>query len=550
MPRRAPQPSPPANPAPRWLHPLTLCLAAFLLLAWFSPGVADGDTWWHLKTGQYILQNHRLPIPDPFAFTTYMGKPLYAGEEHSRDLFLSHEWLTQALFYSLYSAGGFAALVLFRAADLTLLCAIVGFLAYRRSRGFYRSLAAALLAASVALSYTSDRPFLVSFLLLAATLLILELRRPLWLLPPLFALWSNCHGDFVLGWAAMGAYCAEALLMRRRGTPVPRERWLWLCCPLAVAASGLNPNGFRSVQFLLASHNSLIQSRVWEWKSPTFWPPQPFNVVLVLALAVLLLARRRVRPADWILFGLYALATIMAARNLMLTGIVGPILIAAYFPRTRTLPRALQYLAPLLLAAAAAVPIARGDAFQLRAITWNRPSGAADFLLAHPTTGRLFNGYDQGGYLIWRLAPRQPVFIDGRALNESVYRDFLSIANNHPDAAALLTQYGIGVILMEGFEDVTGILWPLPLALADPSRDDWKLVYWDRQSFLFMRNPPPDVAPLPSLQVLTALEAQCSDHIGHDPGTPGCTAELANLFARMGDRARFQKWRATAMAYR
>jgi hypothetical protein len=273
-------------------------------------------------------------------------------------------------------------------------------------------------------------------------------------------------------------------------------------------------------------------------------------VVLVLALAALLLARRRVRPADWILFGLYALATIMAARNLMLTGIVGPILIAAYFPRTRTLPRALQYLAPLLLAAAAAVPIARGDAFQLRAITWNRPSGAADFLLAHPTTGRLFNGYDQGGYLIWRLAPRQPVFIDGRALNESVYRDFLSIANNHPDAAALLTQYGIGVILMEGFEDVTGILWPLPLALADPSRDDWKLVYWDRQSFLFMRNPPPDVAPLPSLQVLTALEAQCSDHIGHDPGTPGCTAELANLFARMGDRARFQKWRATAMAYR
>src|ERR1035441_4320671 len=257
--------------------------------------------------------------------TPARGKPLYAGEEHTRDLFRSHEWLAQVLFYTLYSAGGFPALVLFRAADLTLLCAIVGFLAYRRSRGFYRSLGAALLTASVALSYTSDRPFLVSFLLLAPTLLILELRRPLWLLPLLFALWSNCHGDFVLGWAAMGAYCAEALLLRRRGKPDPHQRRLWICCALAIAASGLNPNGFRSVQFLLASHNSLIQSRVWEWKPPTFWPPQPFNVILVLALAVLLLARRRVRPADWILFGLYALATIMAARNLMLTGIVGPI---------------------------------------------------------------------------------------------------------------------------------------------------------------------------------------------------------------------------------
>jgi hypothetical protein len=550
MARRARQTAPPPKPEPHWLRPLTLGLAALLLLAWFSTAVSDNDTWWHLKTGQYILQNHRLPVPDPFSFTTYMGKALYAGEESTRQLYLAQEWLAQAFFYGLYVAGGFAAIVLFRALDLLAICAVVGFVAYRRCGGFYRALGAGLLAASVAVSYTGDRPFLISFLLLAVVILILELRRPLWLLPVLFVLWSNCHGDFVLGWAAMGVYAAESLLMRWRGAPAAHERRLWLCCAAAVAASALNPNGYRSVAFLLASHNSVIQSHVWEWKSPTLWPPQPFNVVLALALVILVAARRRVRPSDWMLFALFAAGTMMAERNLLLIGIAGPILIATYFPWSRTLPRAATLGIPVLLAAAAAVPIARGDAFQLRAVLWNRPSGAADFLLAHPAPGHLFNGYSQGGYLMWRLNPQNQVFIDGRALNESVYRDFVSIANNHPDRESLLQQYGAGVILMEGFEDVTGVLWPLILALADPARDEWKLVYWDKQAFVFMRNPPEGVAVLPSVQVLDGLEAQCGNHVEQEPETAGCTVWLANLFNRIGNRGKAQKWMALAGAAR
>ena len=63
---RASAPAPP----PRWLRPTLMVLAALLLMAWSSTEVADTDTWWQLKTGQYILQQHKLPAPDPFAFTT------------------------------------------------------------------------------------------------------------------------------------------------------------------------------------------------------------------------------------------------------------------------------------------------------------------------------------------------------------------------------------------------------------------------------------------------------------------------------------------------
>jgi len=59
-----------------------------------------------------------------------------------------------------------------------------------------------------------DRPYLITFLLLASTIAILETRRWMWLLPPLFLIWANCHGGFFLGWVVCGAYTAEALVRR------------------------------------------------------------------------------------------------------------------------------------------------------------------------------------------------------------------------------------------------------------------------------------------------------------------------------------------------
>jgi len=109
---------------PRGFRPLVMALAAVLLVGWFSPEISDPDFWWHLKTGQYIWERHSLPVPDPFAFTTALAHPAYAGEERTRDFNLTHEWLAQALFYLIYRAAGFGGMVLVRAAMLTAFCAL------------------------------------------------------------------------------------------------------------------------------------------------------------------------------------------------------------------------------------------------------------------------------------------------------------------------------------------------------------------------------------------------------------------------------------------
>src|SRR5215831_9519918 len=152
--------------APGWLGPCLMGLTALFLLAIFSTEAADSDTWWQLAAGKYIWQNHRLPVPDPFSYTTDVGKPLYPGELVTRHFNLTHEWGMQLILYMAEAIGGIGGLVLLRSFLLTFFCGLIGWLAWRRSNSFYWGLAAALLAASVATNATSDRPYLATFVMI------------------------------------------------------------------------------------------------------------------------------------------------------------------------------------------------------------------------------------------------------------------------------------------------------------------------------------------------------------------------------------------------
>jgi hypothetical protein len=532
--------------------PLLLALSAVLLMGWFSPEISDTDFWWHLKTGQYISENHALPVPDPFAYTSSLGKPAYPGEERTRYFNLTHEWLTQWMFYGIYRAAGFAGIVLFRAALLTAFCALAGLIAWRRRGCLHLALAAAFAAAGVASGFALDRPFIVTFVLLAATIAILEFRRPLWLLPPVLLLWANCHGGFFLGWVVLAAYSAEAVFLRWRKQPLADDHRLWIACALAIALSGLNPNGFRIPWILAAYRQSYLTSRLLEWAPPGLWPPHWWSVLLVAAAACLWWARRRVRPVDWILFAAFTAAALTASRNVILIGLAAPILLASYLPAwKRAVPAALDWAAAAVLLACLSAGIAQGSFFQLRANDWKWPSRAADFLLAHHLAAPLFNTYEFGGYLIWRLWPQERVFIDGRSLNESVFLDYARILYNHDEsggksAQELLDQYGVEIIVVNGFEYTTGNVYMLAPALADPQQTAWKLVpAGDPEAMVFMRHPPAGIDPLPSLAVFDQLESQCDLHIQREPRYTRCARSLGQVFLKVGDAARARRWLAT-----
>ena len=55
--------------------------------------LVDGDTGWHLRAGEWILNHHQLPTSDFFSFTK-SGQPWFAWE-----------WLWEIFFAWLYTPG-------------------------------------------------------------------------------------------------------------------------------------------------------------------------------------------------------------------------------------------------------------------------------------------------------------------------------------------------------------------------------------------------------------------------------------------------------------
>ena len=225
-------------------------------------------------------------------------------------------------------------------------------------------------------------------------------------------------------------------------------------------------------------------------------------------------------------------------------------MIIAWFPRRFREQRFTGVAATALLLAALTAGVARGSLFQLRAALWEYPTGAADFFRSHAISRPMFNTYEYGGYLIWRLWPLQRTFVDGRALNESVYQDYRRILYNSgapanvlgSESQQLLDRYAIRVVVMNTFEYVTGAFYPLALALGNPLTTDWKLVYEDPQSLVFMRDPPADIPVLDKARLsIEHMEAECALHVEHEPEYPLCARSLGDLSLRAGDQERAKR---------
>ena len=532
---------------PRRVVPVLLVLTGVFLLGLFSTELGDPDAWWHLATGRYIVTQHRLPDPDPFAYTTAEVPPANAGEAATRRFNLTHEWLAQAIWYLIEATGGFAAVVLWKALLMTAMCGLIGLTARLRSGSWLWGIAAALASASLLTEFAKDRPSILSYVFTALFIFLWEERRRLWWLPALMLIWANCHGGFFLGWIVCGAYAADALVRR-----LPDWRRALAAAAVSIVVSGLNPNGYAVIATVLRYRQSPLQSSLIEWTRADLWgPPYAFDVLLYGGALVLLLSWRRVRPAHWLLFAAFAAAAVTAFRNEPLVAIVAPILMVVYFPKEVKLERSvlLQYGAAVALLAGMVWGTASGRFFQLRAATWRYPVHAAEFVQSRGIGARLFNTYEDGGYLIWA---GERVFIDGRALSESLFQDYRMILGTpfgDPRRQQMLDRYGVGAIVMNSFEYTSGVLYPLALDLYRREQTAWKLVYEDPSAMVFTRGLPPGTVELPKSRILDHLEAECSTHIEHDPSQPLCARKLGDLFLRGGDRVRARRMLGLYLAH-
>jgi hypothetical protein len=110
----------------------------------------------------------------------------------------------------------------------------------------------------------------------------------------------------------------------------------------------------------------------------------------------------------------------------------------------------------------------------------NFPKTAVDWLQNNAPAGNLFNSYNWGGYLIWRLFPQYRVYIDGRAdvYGDAFIVDYLSIYNAEPGWEDKLNTQDIQTVLVES---------DAPLAIALRQSPAWHVSFSDKQSTIFIK---------------------------------------------------------------
>jgi hypothetical protein len=189
----------------------------------------------------------------------------------------------------------------------------------------------------------------------------------------------------------------------------------------------LNPNGVRLFWYPIETLRSkAMQNYIAEWASPNFHHAEywPFLLVVLATVSALSWSRSEVRPRDLLLLLVSLYAGLCSIRLMPLFVLIAVPLVSkrlGNWPRSNSQVRpaasrmSLNGVIVLTMAVFAGVHIVQVIRRQPQAETRQFPSRAGPFLQAHPPSGPIFNHYDWGGYLIWRLYPSTCVFIDGRA---------------------------------------------------------------------------------------------------------------------------------------
>jgi hypothetical protein len=399
---------------------------SFVFLRNFS--VTDPDIWWHLRSGEWVLAHRAVPRADFFSYPA-AGQPWTA-----------YSWMFESLVALLFRRFGFTGIVFYELGVRVLLGISLFHLVRAQLGHFWWSAALTLAGLFTVSDLLGPRPGMISilFVMLILDILLSVTRsgrtRLLWLIPAMFAIWANWHVQFVYGLFVLGVFACEPMLIGlshshlkhegklegdRRGNP------LWLILGLSVLATLANPYGVK----LYAVIGGFAKRTAWlgqitEMGAPSFREPQHF-VLLLLALAAAFTVgwRRNLRPLwrpVWlILLPCSALLSFRSQRDIWFLAVISVVVIADSVARPVKVshPGVREHFGIAIFTLAMLLVAYRrcgvSNDFLEMGVDGRFPEAAVRYVELQRLPGPLFNHFNWGGFLIWRL-PQLPVNIDGR----------------------------------------------------------------------------------------------------------------------------------------
>jgi hypothetical protein len=400
-------------------------LPAFWIL---QPVIFDPDIWWHLQTGRWMVVHGQLPDTDPFS--AY-------GEDKP---WVAYSWLFEIGMYGLVQLLGEQGILIYTLIGIWLTMLVLHRIIGTRCTDFIH-ISTTLAVSIIALAKMfAPRPWLLTMFFFAVTLeVVLSLRegrqsRWFWLLPVAYAVWANIHIQFIYGLGLLGLACAAPLLDRFLQPMIetrPMMEWgslqwkkligLSLLCVLATL---LTPHHIRLYSIVV---ELAAQTGMWEYtqemQAPAFRSLADWAMLGMFSCAVALLGwRRSLSSFDVLLMCVAAVSAFRGQRDVWFLVLAS---IAILMPQKTQESCTSHSIVPrgglvpiLLVVVVCVIGILNYRGFSEAKVEENTaklyPVHAAAFVESQGYAGPLYNHFNWGGYLIWRL-PQFKVSMDGRA---------------------------------------------------------------------------------------------------------------------------------------
>ncbi|MGI6347597.1 MAG: hypothetical protein ACOXZ1_00130 [Patescibacteria group bacterium] len=482
-----------------------LYILMFLIIINNSLGYLDPDLGWHIKVGESIYQEQAVPHINHYNF-------VFSDNDN---FWVDHEWLSNLLTYLIYDNFGYLSLTLFFALILFFTLLILNQFIFNKisSQPIFKTLLIILeiILIKGILPSSGIRIQELSWLFFILLLLIiynfedkviLKKKKP-WLilgfLIPLFFLWTNSHGSFILGPVILFIYiivkAGEIIIFKSNcklksffdfSRTLEKQNILHLSLALILssAISLINPYGLKLFDFLfIYSKNTAYLRIIAEWFSPFSFPLVPWNLIylvifLVVFIYFFIINKKKEelqfirQPWNLALNLIFLILFLKSKRHFPLFFIVSfPSLVTILWSGIKNIFSNIKFnhngkIDIFLKIFIITSIIISGMAILLKTNFHHRdpfksfcgkyPCYAVNFLQKHHQkylNKKLFNNYNWGGYLIHEY-PEKQIFIDGRLpqktlKNHSYIEEYLLFSSESEEIIKeKLDEYDIELVLI------------------------------------------------------------------------------------------------------
>ena len=461
--------------------------------------LGDGDTGYHIRAGEYIIENFTVPVVDIFS---YHSPPL---------AWTAHEWLAEVIMAIIYNHLGLTGVVIF----FSVLLVFTFYLFFRLLFQYNKNIVLILLIVLFALVCNSlhwlARPHAFTFLFLIIWYFILDGyqyrgKNHLYFLPVLMLFWVNLHGGYIIGFVLLAMYFLANIYdfyfyEEKKSENKNKIKLLFYVIVFCLGTTLINPVGYKILLFpFKLAGDKFLTSHVLEFLPTNFQKNYPFKYFYFFSLLVLLLSTKKLRLLEIVIFIVFSYMSFYSIRYTAIFSIImTPILIKKIDMFCHNSDNSIiKYLNERSKNIAFAEKKAKGILYPIiivvvsfilgyaGIINYNfdpekKPVDAVKFLLKENISGNMFNNDEFGDYLIYTAYPKYRVFFDGRSdmYGEEIMKKYFKVTGIEYNWEKVIEEYKIGWIFFDANSLLSRYLYERP---------EWHLVYADKVAHIYVKN--------------------------------------------------------------